>query len=205
MATVTGPLHSQSASGQLGKALIYQPSRGQHVVRAYGQPDWTAHPATADQLAVQAFTKLIMEHWLEITEPNRASWTTLAEEKRISRINAYCIENWRRHRGDEPLLDGWPDVYSTLTALIVSAGDPAPDPDCTGDYQRIADNDGLLAFKRIAGDPYYLYFDEPSQGYCLDAVLATGWNEAGWNNTSDLPTSPLYPNFAMGVALPAYP
>jgi hypothetical protein len=173
MAVVTGPLHSQSASGQLGKTLIYQPSRGQNVVRAYGKPNWTANPPTADQLAVQAFTKLLMEHWLWVGTEDKASWQELAESREISPVNAYCIENWRRHRGNEPLLDGWPDILSTIVAGVITAGYPMPDPDCTGDYKRTADYEGQPAYTRISDGLYYVYYDPLWEYWSIDAILGT--------------------------------
>lgn len=178
MAVVTAPLHSQSASGQFGKTLIYQPSRGQNVVRAYGKPNWVSHPATAPQLAVQAFTKLIMEHWEVILPVDQATWDALAEPANISRINAYCTENWRRHRADEPLLDAWPDINSTLTAAIVTAGYPAPDPDCTGDYTRIAEIEGFHAYRSILHPSYFVYHDNYNDDWALDYSYNTHAEDA---------------------------
>jgi len=187
MAVVTGPLHSQSASGQLGKTLIYQSSRGQNVVRAYGQPNWTAHPPTAPQLAVQAFTKLIMEHWETIPTVDQATWDALAEPANISRVNAYCIENWRRHRGDEPLLDGWPDIYSTLVAGIVTPeGDPLI-PDASGNYQRIADYNGKPGYKRIAAPPYWILWDSTVSAWGFDDEFGTSADWSLWKRSYSNP------------------
>jgi hypothetical protein len=166
MAVVIGPLHSQSASGQLGKTLIYQPSRGQNVVKAYGKPNWITHPATAPQLAVQAFTKLIMEHWEVIPTVKQATWDALAEPANISRVNAYLIENWRRHRGDEPLLDGFPDIYASLVAAVAQFLTEEPELDVLGDYYRIADYNGMKAYKQPSGYVGYIWYDA-IEGDCL--------------------------------------
>ena len=49
-ARVVGPLFSQEARGQFGKAVVYGRRRGQNVVRAYGVPN---NPQTPGQIAVR--------------------------------------------------------------------------------------------------------------------------------------------------------
>lgn len=200
MPIVDAPLHSQRASGALGTTLIYQPSRGQNVVRTYGKPNWALHPATAAQLAVQAFTKLIMEHWLNIPLLDQATWDPLAEPANISRVNAYCIENWRRHRGDEPLLDGWPDVYSTLVAGNIPYDSPYPAPNVSGDYLHIANYDGFPAYRHTPTGAYYVYRDEPGDYWCIDTVLGTPNGSALFVLSGADPEGEYAPGYGQGIA-----
>lgn len=123
MAQVFGPLHSESASGQFAKTLIYQGYHGKNYVKAYGKPNWDVHPPTAPQLAVQALTKQLMQHWEDIQETDRATWDTLAVAARVSRVNSYLKENYARHRAGRQPIDWYPEtepyrIYSggTLTA-----------------------------------------------------------------------------------------
>jgi len=118
MALVTGPLHSQSASGQFGKTLIFQESMRRHVVKAYGKPNWTVHPPSAAQLAIQALTKKLMQHWEEISLVDQATWDALATPAQVSRVNSYLKENYARYRSGRAMLEAWPDTTTTLIPTI---------------------------------------------------------------------------------------
>lgn len=184
MAIVKGPLHSESAQGQIGKTLIYQESMGRSIVKSYAvpgnTPGYDKMNQTAGQLAVQAQTKALMQHWLEISPTDQATWDALAVPARISRINAYLKENYRRIRGGEPLLDGWPDIYSTLVAAVVTAGDPAPNPDCTGDYLRIADYKGHACFQRTTAFKFVVYYIISVNKYVIADDFYADYSNAGW-------------------------
>lgn len=110
MAQVYGPLQSESASGQFAETLIFQPYRGKTYVKAYGKPDWTAHPPTAAQLAVQAMNKSLMEAWPAISAADKATWDALAIPARISRVNAYLRENFNRLRSGQDLTTVYPAI-----------------------------------------------------------------------------------------------
>ena len=187
MAIVTGPLHSISASGQLGKALIYQPTNGRSIVRAYGKPNWTSHPATAPQLAVQALTKQLMEHWPEIDAGVQATWDALAVPARISRLNAYLRENYRRIHVGQDATDVWPAVETPPTALTVVQSGESLEWDCLGDYQAIEDINGELAFKRIAEPDCWVYWLPDPQGtYVVSSDLDWEMGTTWFSNVGDL-------------------
>jgi len=209
MAIVKGPLHSESAQGQIGKTLIYQESMGRSIVKSYAVPGNTPGfdkmNQTAGQLAVQAQTKALMQHWLDISPTDQATWDALAVPARISRINAYLKENYRRLRGGEPLLDGWPDIYSTLTALIVTAGSPAPDPDCTGNYQRIADYDGKPCYRRTSDQAFFVYYIPAEIAYFIADTIGLPYEEAGWQNYGSAPFGNYEYLEAAGQAVAAFP
>jgi hypothetical protein len=126
MAQVYGPLQSQSASGQFAEALIYQRYHGKNYVKAYGKPNWTSHPATAPQLAVQAMNKLLMEAWPAISAADKATWDALAVPARISRVNAYLRENFKRLRSGRLATTVWPavEVLPAPTVTDVSNHEP---------------------------------------------------------------------------------
>ncbi|HUW85011.1 MAG TPA: hypothetical protein VMZ31_19695 [Phycisphaerae bacterium] len=209
MAIVKGPLHSESAQGQIGKTLIYQESMGRSIVKSYAVPGNTPGfdkmNQTAGQLAVQAQTKALMQHWLSISPTDQATWDALADPERITRINAYLKENYRRLRGGEPLLDGWPDIYSTITALIVTAGTPAPNPDCTGNYQRIADYQGKPAYRRTSDQAFFVYYIAAEVSWFIDDALGTIYEDAGWYNNAPNITTAYDFQTAEGQAIAAFP
>lgn len=43
--------------------------------------------------------------------------------------------------------------------VLVTAGDPAPDPDCTGTYNYFADHDEEHAYRKTTEPTYYLFYD----------------------------------------------
>jgi len=128
MAQVYGPLQSESASGQFAETLIFQPYRGKTYVKAYGKPDWTAHPPTAAQLAVQAMNKSLMEAWPAISAADKATWDALAIPARISRVNAYLRENFKRLRSGRLATDVWPAVDVLPAPTVTDLSNHTPDP-----------------------------------------------------------------------------
>lgn len=129
MATVREPLFSAAAAGQIGKTLIFQTYNKKTYAKAYGKPDWDAHPPTAKQLAIQVATKTIMQHWPAISPTNQATWDLLAIPKRILRINAYLRENYKRIRSGLPITDVWPATDAiTPSPKIYTGGTVTPNP-----------------------------------------------------------------------------
>jgi len=124
MATVKGPLHSTAASGQFGKAMIFQGYRNRHYVKRYAFPNLKSHPATPAQLAIQAQTKTLMQHWPDIAPADQATWDALAIPARIERVNAYLIENYKRFMAGLTPRDQWPFPAQTR---IYTGGSATPD------------------------------------------------------------------------------
>jgi hypothetical protein len=124
MATVKGPLHSTAASGQFGKAMIFQGYRNRHYVKRYAFPNLKSHPATPAQLAIQAQTKTLMQHWPDIAPADQATWDALAIPARIERVNAYLIENYKRFMASLTPRDQWPFPAQTR---IYTGGSATPD------------------------------------------------------------------------------
>ncbi len=62
-----------------------------------------------------------MEHWPDIAPADQATWDALAIPARISRINAYMIENWKRFRSGKPTTDVWPATDIPIIDLLAPA------------------------------------------------------------------------------------
>lgn len=97
MATVTGPLHSDAASGQFAKGLVYQRGKRKSVVKTYSKPG-DASPITpsASHEAVILKTKLLAKLWPFLSDLEKATWEPMAASLRISPFNAFTKVNHRR-------------------------------------------------------------------------------------------------------------
>jgi len=193
MATVKGPLHSTAASGQFGKAMIFQGYRNRHYVKRYAFPNLKSHPATPAQLAIQAQTKTLMQHWPDIAPADQATWDALAIPARIERVNAYLKENYRRLRGGQTALDGWPDIETVTiagTLTIIGAG---PTEDCLGDYKAHANVNGVNAYERIAAPVFYIYYSTTENAYVVGPdtgeehyfLLGAPWPDTNYSDFED--------------------
>ena len=190
MAQVYGPLHSESASGQFAGTLIYQPYKGKTYVKAYGKPDWDVHPPTAAQLAVQAMNKSLMEAWPAISAADKATWDALAIPARISRVNAYLRENFKRLRSGRAATSLWPAVEAPAYALNIAHSGDIPNPDCRGDYNQIADYNSHPAYERASDSAYSVWFDTDLTAWII-AAQAPGtlpddyWTDANLEDVFD--------------------
>jgi len=169
MAQVYGPLQSESASGQFAGTLIFQPYRGKTYVKAYGKPDWTAHPPTELQLNVQIATKTLMEAWPAISDEDKATWDALAIPRRISRINAYLQENYRLGFSGRDLTTVYPAIEYPLQYGATGATTPATE----GTYILEA---GLWNGKpnyRCAATSMCLYWNPTNSAWLIYTSLAS--------------------------------
>lgn len=87
---VTGPLFSLSASGQLGKSLVYAEWNGRKYVREYVIP---SNPNSISQQFQRAFFGFLSKWWAKAIDTNRESWQSLADAGEYSTFNAYCATN----------------------------------------------------------------------------------------------------------------
>jgi hypothetical protein len=183
MAQVFGPLNSQSASGQFAKTMIFQRYNDRNYVKAYGKPDWVAHPPTELQLNVQQSTKSLMEAWPAISAPDKASWDALAIPARISRVNAYLKENYRLGLSGQMLTTFYPATEYPLHFTATGVTSPV--------------TAGLYVFQQDlwAGQPYYLctatntylYWDIAKNGWLIRTSLVTSPVAAFKNPDPDTP------------------
>lgn len=75
MARVTGPLHSDSASGQVGQAIVYGNWKGQPWVRNWVKP---TNPQSGDQQAARARLATAVACWQNLTPWEREQWDNYA-------------------------------------------------------------------------------------------------------------------------------
>lgn len=197
MARVTGPLHSNTASGQLAKTLIFQTYRGRSYAKKYAVPGNTPgfdkpnqSPA---QLAVQALTKSLMQHWPEISTEDQATWDALAIPQRIERVNAYLKYNYARNAVGLDPTDVYPPGPEYLPPLKVVTGEPTPDVTGTWGYDGEFTSHGITASswkKIIGGSTFYLWcgdgagqqrwFVSDVKG-CFTGILFAGYWDGGAN------------------------
>ena len=75
MAKVIGPLHSDGASGQIGKTLVFAVWKGIKYCKAYTIP---GDPATAEQQMVRGYFSLASAGWTQETLTVKTAWNTYA-------------------------------------------------------------------------------------------------------------------------------
>lgn len=99
MARVTGPLFSMSASGQLGKAIVFTEWKGRPVVRAYAIP---ANPRSQAQRYTRSMMTFLSKAWTNLSAAEQAGWDAGAASLSISPFNEYVRVNmdyWKQQNG----------------------------------------------------------------------------------------------------------
>jgi hypothetical protein len=123
MALVTGPLHSDDASGTFAKALVFSHWKGRNYVRERVTP---TNPKSAKQTGVRALLGFIAQLWTSISTPNKATWDELAAQKSISAFNAYASENLARWQNFFPPTRAYPAAEAasaiTMTTMALTGG-----------------------------------------------------------------------------------
>lgn len=90
MVKLKGPLGSQTASGSIGDAVTFSSNKG----RAYARTKVdTPNPDTPPQVSRRALWTFLAKAWFAISDPNKATWTPLAQKQSISEFNAYLAYN----------------------------------------------------------------------------------------------------------------
>lgn len=92
-ALVTGPLFSLTASGQIGKALVYSTWKGRAYVREYVVG---ANPNTLEQRVRRAMMGFLSKWWAELDSTEQTSWEAGASAKSISPFNEQISFNMDR-------------------------------------------------------------------------------------------------------------
>ena len=105
MATVTGPLMSMDASGQLGKAIVFTHGWGENIVRIY-VPTNTSN--TVNQQTIRGYFSTSVSAWNALTSPQKEAWTAFAKSHYnqywcgIQAIIRYGVKYLIDHAGVEP-------------------------------------------------------------------------------------------------------
>jgi hypothetical protein len=171
MAQVYGPLMSESARGQFGEIVIFQEYHGKTYAKGYGKPNWTTHPPTAAQLAVQAMNKSLMKAWPAIAAVDKATWDALAIPDRVSRVNSYLKENFKRLRSGLPATDFWPAIEAppwTPDVLIVTG---ELDPDATGTFTEQPEEFQGFPYYKTDDNYWYIFRDSSQEQWVLSDAL----------------------------------
>jgi len=114
MARVTSPLHSASASGQIGKDIVFSHWKQTDYVREY-VPHNTSN-TTAQQTIKGYFTSAVQAWEAELTATHTA-WNDYVDSKNLnmSGFNLYCkkyIEFLIAHSGTPPTTTNTPPAMS---------------------------------------------------------------------------------------------
>jgi hypothetical protein len=117
MARVTGPLHSDSASGSIKGGLTYGSWKGRNYVRATVTP---SNPRTAAQTGHRTLFAFIASLWGNLTAQNQATWADLASTFSITAFNAYMKENLNRWKEFLAPTQAYPAAVASA-GLTVSA------------------------------------------------------------------------------------
>lgn len=99
MALVTGPLHSDGASGRFAGSIVFATNRGRKYVRSLVTP---ANPKSARQTGVRVMMSFLAKYWSQLGTVVRETWDGLATSRNISAFNAFVGENlarWQTNNG----------------------------------------------------------------------------------------------------------
>jgi len=118
MARVSGPLHSDAASGKFAGSLVYGTWKGRPYVRQLVQP---GNPKSAKQTGVRAMMAFLATTWKAKVLPKWTGWSAAAIARGISTYNAYVGENLARWQLGSPPTQVYPAAEATTPAAITSA------------------------------------------------------------------------------------
>lgn len=93
MALVTGPLLSIDARGKFGGSIVFSNWKGRPTVRKLVTP---SNPKSGAQTGQRAMMGFLARAWAPLADNDKASWTTLAEERKVSGFNAFTRFNLDR-------------------------------------------------------------------------------------------------------------
>lgn len=93
MALVTGPLHSDAASGSIKGGVTFSRWKGRAYVRQTVTP---LNPQSAKQTGVRCMMRFLARLWSGLSSASQATWDSMAASKQISAFNAFVSENLMR-------------------------------------------------------------------------------------------------------------
>jgi hypothetical protein len=188
MAYVTGPLHSEKASGQIAKSAIYQTYKNRTFVRGYAVPGNTPGHDKMNQsdaqLAHQAQFAAIAAAWVAASDSDKTSWAAIADQDRITNYAAYTRENWKRVLSGREITTVWPPAAAfPVDAELTKVGDPPWEPDITGNFHQIEDIDLLPAYQHNSLN-YWVFHTAFYGSYVISDNLDLGSSVHAWVNGS---------------------
>jgi len=117
MARVTGPLHSDTASGTFAKSLTYSKWKGRPYVRECVTP---LNPKAAKQLGVRSMMRFLATAWAAIKVASAPSWHDDAVARSISDFNQYVSQNLLRWQNWLAPTQSWPAAMSSAAQTITT-------------------------------------------------------------------------------------
>jgi hypothetical protein len=135
MATVTAPLLSFGASGQVAKSQVYSSWKGRPYVRRYVTP---SNPRSIEQTSTRDIFSWLNSVWKVAPEDFRTAWTAAAKGQVLTDRNLFVKRNL-------PILRD----LAALTGIIMS---PGAKGGLSGDITITPGND-LITVAGVAPDP----------------------------------------------------
>lgn len=115
MARVTGPLHSDQASGQINGNMVFAKWKGRPYVRALVIP---SNPKTAKQTGIRAMMKYLAQIWALGGPFTGGTWTAPALTDSVSAFNKFVGYNMRRWRNFIGITLDYPATDATTPPAI---------------------------------------------------------------------------------------
>lgn len=146
MARVDGPLMSMGASGSVAGTVVFSRWKGRPYVRQLVRP---ANPQTPNQISVRSIMRFLSQNWAAIDAPQKANWTDLAEQNKISPFNAYTKENMLAWRNFLPPSQIYPATRTAVTGTLDNWGATGGIRQVTIDWEwtSYANTWGILIFR----------------------------------------------------------
>ena len=116
MARVSGPLHSDAASGKFAGSVVYSTWKGRPYARQLVTP---GNPKSAKQVGVRAMMAFLAAQWKAKSLPKWTGWAAAATARGISTFNAFageCLARWQLFLGPTQVYP----AAETSTPLSVS-------------------------------------------------------------------------------------
>jgi len=115
MAILTGPLHSDAASGKFAKSIVFSTWKGRAYARQLVTPQ---NPKTQGQIGVRVMMKWLSQIWSSMGAPAKATWDDLAAAAQISSFNAMIGHNLARWQANAGPTQSYPaaEVETSLDA-----------------------------------------------------------------------------------------
>lgn len=125
MARVSGPLHSDAASGKFAGSVVFSTWKGRPYARQLVTP---GNPKSAKQLGVRAMMAFLAAMWKAKSLPKWTGWAAAATARGISTFNAFAAENlarWQLFQGPSqvyPAAEASTELTVTTQTLTGGAG-----------------------------------------------------------------------------------
>lgn len=105
MAAITGPLHSDDASGKFAGSMVFSKWKGRNYCRQLVTP---SNPKSALQTGVRSMMKWLSQIWASLGDPAKATWDDLAASANISAFNAMVGHNLARWQSNDGPTQDYP-------------------------------------------------------------------------------------------------